>query len=142
MLSASNLDGPAFNTRRTAQCTSSEDTTLQSDALEPNILDAPSTTPKSLTMERLQALLQMQKTYPFCKQISKWLSNGKAPKHETSLFLHVKRLLYKHVTDSHKKFLAPVIPKAWRYIVLVEAHDKLSHQGATGTYCLIKCQYD
>ena len=34
-----------------------------------------------------------------------------------------------------------MIPKAWKYTVLVEAHDKLGHQGATWTYCLIKCQY-
>ena len=34
-----------------------------------------------------------------------------------------------------------MIPKAWKYTVLVEAHDKLGHQGATQTYCLIKCQY-
>ena len=26
-------------------------------------------------------------------------------------------------------------------MVLVEAHDKLGHQGNTHTYCLIKCQY-
>ena len=43
--------------------------------------------------------------------------------------------------DSYQKFLALVIPKAWKYTVLVEAHDKLGHQGATLTYCLIKCQY-
>ena len=66
MLSATNLDGPAFNTRsRTAQCTSSEDTTPQSDAVAPDVIDTPSTTPKSLTMDRLQALLQMQKMDPF-----------------------------------------------------------------------------
>ena len=40
-----------------------------------------------------------------------------------------------------KNFLALVIPKAWRYTVLVETHDKLRHQGTTCTYCLIKCQY-
>ena len=34
-----------------------------------------------------------------------------------------------------------VIPKSWKYIVLVEAHDKPGHQGTTHTYCLIKCQY-
>ena len=83
----------------------------------------------------------MQKTDPFCKHISKWLSNGKAPKHEADLFLHVKGLLYKHVTDSNQNFWALVIPKAWKYTVLVEAHDKLGHQGATCTYCLIKHQY-
>ena len=89
----------------------------------------------------LQALFQMQKMDPFCKQISKWLSNGKVLKHEANLFLHVKGLLYKHVTDSNTKFLALVIPKAWKYTALVEAHDKLGHQGTTWTYCLIKCQY-
>ena len=77
----------------------------------------------------------------FCKHIWKWLPNGKAPKHEADLFLHVKELLYKHITDSHQKFLALVIPKAWKYTVLVEAHDKLEHQGATWTYCLLRCQY-
>ena len=45
------------------------------------------------------------------------------------------------MTDSCQKFLALVITKAWKYIVLVEAHDKLGHQGATLTYCLIKWQY-
>ena len=39
------------------------------------------------------------------------------------------------------EILALVIPKSWKYIVLVEAHNKLGHQGATHTYCLIKCQY-
>ena len=73
----------------------------------------------------------MQKMVPFCKCILKQLSNRKAPKHESNLFIHVKGLLYKHVTDSNLKYLAPVIPKAWKYTVLVEAHDKLGHQGAT-----------
>ena len=40
--------------------------------------------------------------------------------------------------DSGKKFLALVVPKSWKYTVLVEAHDKLGHQGNTCTYCLIK----
>ena len=43
--------------------------------------------------------------------------------------------------DSYQNILALVIPKAWKYTVLVEAQDKLGHQGATQTYCLIKCQY-
>ena len=72
MLSATNPDGPAFNIRsRTAQHTSSEDTTSQSDAVTPDVMDTPSTTPKLLTMDRLQELLQMQKMDPFCRQISK-----------------------------------------------------------------------
>ena len=96
---------------------------------------------KLLTTDRLEALLQMQRTDPFCKHISKHLSNRKAPKHEADLFLHVKGLLHKHVTDSNQRFLALVILKEWKYTLLVEAHDKLGHQGATHTYCLIKHQY-
>ena len=53
----------------------------------------------------------------------------------------MKGLLYKHIRDSNKKFLALVIPKAWKYTILVEAHNKLGYQGTTHTYCLIKCQY-
>ena len=83
----------------------------------------------------------MQGTDPFCNCISKYLSNRKAPKHEIDLFPHMKGLLYKHVPDSHQRFLAPVIPKAWKYTVLVEAHNKLGYQVATHTCCLIKHQY-
>ena len=53
----------------------------------------------------------------------------------------VRGLLYKHVTDSGHNFLALVIPKSWKYTVLVEAHDKLGHQGNSHKYCLIKHQY-
>ena len=104
-------------------------------------MPTPDLTPKSLTTDRLEALLQMQKADSFCKQISKQLSNGKAPKHETDLFTHIKGLLYKHITDSGQKLLALVIPISWKYMVLVEAHDKLGHQGNTHTYCFIKRQY-
>ena len=50
--------------------------------------------PKSLTARTgsLQALLQMQKTDPFCKRISKHLFNGKGPQHETDLFTHLRGL--------------------------------------------------
>ena len=90
-------------------------------------------TPQSLTADRLEGLLQMQRTHPFCKHISKCLSNGP--------FHHVKGLLYKYIIDSGQNFLALVIPKSWKYTVLVEAHDKLGYQGNTCTYWLIKCQY-
>ena len=43
--------------------------------------------------------------------------------------------------DSGKQFLALIIPKSWKYTVLVEAHNKLGHQGNSCTYCLIKRQY-
>ena len=43
--------------------------------------------------------------------------------------------------DSGKQFLALIIPKSWKYTVLVEAHNKLGDQGNSHTYCLIKRQY-
>ena len=81
------------------------------------------------TAECLDALQQMQRTGPFCKCISRRLLNGKAPHHEFDIFTRVKGLLYKHIMDAGKKFLTLVIPKSWKYTVLVEAHDKLGHQG-------------
>ena len=33
-------------------------------------------------------------------------------------------------------FLALVIPKSWKFTVLVEAHDKLGHQGNNHTYLI------
>ena len=117
------------------------DTPTSQPDVTPEGTEATGPTPKSLTANGLQALLQMQKTAPFCKWISKYLSNGKAPQYETDLFIHVKGLLYGHVTDSKEIFLALVIPKAWKYTLLIEVHDNLSHQGTTQTYCLIKCQY-
>ena len=91
-----------------------------------------------LTADHLDALLQMQRTDPFCKCISKRLLNGRAPHHEFDTFTHIKGLLYKHVSDAGKQFLALVIPKSWKFTILVEAHDKLGHQGNNHTYCLIK----
>ena len=141
MLSVTNSDGAPFNTRsQTHQCISMNTSTSQPDIML-EVSEVPDPTPKPQTANRLEALLQMQKTDPFCKRVSKCLSSGKAPQHKMDLFTHVKGLLYKHVTDSGQKFLALVIPKSWKYTVLVEVHDKLGHQGNTCTYCLIKCQY-
>ena len=117
------------------------DTSAAQPSITPEISPVPNTTPKSMTADRLEALLQMQKTYPFCKHISKCLSNGKALQHEVDLFTHVKGLLYKHITELGQKFLPLVIPKSWKYTVLVEAHDKSGHQGNTCTYCLINHKY-
>ena len=131
LLSIGNSDRPAFNTRsQTHQWLTMDTSTVQPDVM-PEISKALDPTPKSLTADRLEALLHMQRSDPFCKRISKCLSNGKAPKHETDIFTHVRVLLYKHVTDSGKKFLALVIPQSWKYTILVEAHDKLGHQGNT-----------
>ena len=127
ILSVTDTDGPTINTRsQTCAHLSTHIFTLP-----PDVSDAKDPTPKSLTVDRLQVLLQMQKTDPFCKRISKRLSYGKAPQHETDLFIHVRGLLYKHVNDSGQKFLDLVLHKSWKYTVLVEAHDKLGHQGNT-----------
>ena len=140
LLSIADSDGPAFNTRgQTHQCLSTDTYTVQSNVM-PEVSKVPNPTPKSLTADRLEALLQMQKTDAFCKRISKCLSSGKAPQHETDLFTHTRGLLYKYVTDPGHKFLALVIPKSCKHTVLVEVHDKLGHQGNTHTFCLIKCQ--
>ena len=146
MLSISNTDGPAFNTRSQTQQhfapdTSTAQPSVTPNTVTPNTTSTPDPTPKSLIVDRLEALLQMQKTDPFCKQISKHLSNEKAPKHETELFTHIRGHLYKHITFSRQKFPAPVIPKSWKYTILVEAHIKLGHQGNTHTYCVIKQQH-
>ena len=131
MLSVSNTDGQAFNTRSQSQQHLASDPSTAQPSITPDITSSPDPTPKALTADRLEAPLQMQKTDPFCKQISKCLSNGKVPKHETELFTHIKGLLYKDITDSGQKFLGLVIPKSWKYTVLVEAHDKLGHQGTS-----------
>ena len=82
--------------------------------ITPDVSSDTSPTPKFLTVDSLEDLLQMQKTDPFCKCISKCLFNGKALQHKTDIFTHVKGLLYKHVMDSGQKFLALVIPKSWK----------------------------
>ena len=45
------------------------------------------------------------------------------------------------MSDAGKQFLALVVPKSWKFTILMEAHDKLGYQGNNCTYCLIKCQY-
>ena len=141
MLSVSNTDGPAFNTRNQTQQHLTPDTSTAQPSITHEDSPVPNPTPKSMTVDRLEAFLQIQKTYLIWKWISKCLSTRKALQHETDLFNHVRGLLYKHATDSGQKFLALVIPKSWKYTVLVEAHDKVGHQGNTHTYCLIKHQY-
>ena len=141
MFTASPIDGPTFNTRSHIQTTPSNTPPTPHPDVLPRISQEMNPTPKPLTMDRLEALLQMQRTDPFCKCISKRLLNGKAPHHEFDTFTHMKGLLHKHVMDSGKQFHALVIPKSWKYTVLVEAHDKLGHQGNSHTYCLIKRQY-
>ena len=141
MLTATNSDGPAFNTKSKTshQCettTNTDPSNTQPDKEAVTLVETmQDVTPKPLIDNRHEAQLQMQEMDP---SISKWLSNGKAPKHEANLFTHVKGLLYKHIMSANQTFMALIIPKAWKYTILVEAHGKLRHQGITCTYCLIK----
>ena len=65
LLSVMNSKRPAFNTRsQTCQHLSVDTSTAQPDVM-PEVSEVPDPTPKSLTAERLAALLQIQKTYPF-----------------------------------------------------------------------------
>ena len=82
MLTASYADGPAFNTRSHTQTTSPNTTSTPDPNLSPRISKEMNPNPKLLTADRIGALLQMQRTDPFCKCISRWLLNGKAPQHE------------------------------------------------------------
>ena len=84
------------------------------------------------------SIKEMQSTDPFCKHITKRLLNKTAPKHELDTFYIHNGLLYRYVSDYSKDFCALVIPKAWRYMILVETHDKMGHQGNNRTYSLIK----
>ena len=93
MLTTTTYNGPAFNTRSKTshQCPTTANTELLStqpikETVTPDLTTVKTTedvTPKPLTDGRHEALIKVQKTYPFCKCISKWLSNGKAPKHKT-----------------------------------------------------------
>ena len=140
MLTVHSTDGPAFHIRSCTQNTSTT-TSTPHPYMTLQISQEPTTTPEPLTAEYLEALLQMQRTDPFWKHISRRLLNGKAPHHEFDTFTHVKGLLYKHITDAGKQFLTLVIPKSWKYTALMEVHDKLGPQGNSHTYCLIKHQY-
>ena len=71
MLAASSTDRPAFLTRSHTQHTSSSATSTPHLDTVPQISQEPTTTPKPLTADHLDALLQMQKTDPFHKCISK-----------------------------------------------------------------------
>ena len=141
MLTVTHTDGPALTLevahKRTLPILAQPHTQM----FHHRFLKEATSTPKPLTVDRLEALLQMQRAGPFCKCISKHLLNGKAPQHEIDTFTHIKGLIYKHVMDSGKQFLALIILKSWKYPVLVEAYNKLGHQGNSCTYCLTKRQY-
>ena len=75
------------------------------------------------------SIKEMRLTDPFCKCIVKRLLNKTAPEHELKTFFIHNGLLYRYASDHSKDFCALVIPKAWRYTILVKTHDKIRHQG-------------
>ena len=87
------------------------------------------------------SIQEMQSTDPFCRHITKRLLNKTAPEHELKTFFIHNGLLYRYALDHSKDFCTLVIPKAWKYTILVETHDKIGHQGNNCTYSLIKRQY-
>ena len=111
MLTASLSDRPAFHTRSHTQSTSDSTSALHTDTA-PHIFQDATTTPKPITADHLDTLLQTQRTDPFCKCISRTLLNSKAPHNKFDTFTHVKGLLYKHIMDADKKLFVLVIPKS------------------------------
>ena len=69
MLTVSHTDGPAFNTRSCTQKDSPDTTSTTQPDVSPQISQEATPTPKPLTADRLEALLQMQRTDPFCSHI-------------------------------------------------------------------------
>ena len=111
---------------------------LQSRETNP---DNDTTSNNSVNNPKDTLIKEMQSTDPFCKRIMKRLLNKTAPEHELKTFFIHNDLLYRYASDHSKDFCALVIPKAWRYTILVETHDKMRHQGNNQMYSLIKRQY-
>ena len=88
MLTASVNDGPGFHTR--SHTNISDPISTPPVIPQPHISQDNNPTPKFLTADCRDALLQMQCTDPFCKCISKRLLNGKTPHHEANTFTHIQ----------------------------------------------------
>ena len=71
MLTAIHTDRLAFNTRSHTQNTSPDTTSIPHSDVSPWISQEATSTPKPLTADRLEALLQMHRTDPFWKCVSK-----------------------------------------------------------------------
>ena len=95
--------------------------------MEP-ILDNKTTSNNCENNPKDTSIKEMQSTNPFCKCIMKRLLNKTAPEHEMRTFFIHNGPLYRYASDHSEDFCALVIPKAWRYTILVETHDKMGHQ--------------
>ena len=127
----------AVTTRSRTRKTPTDKETEKPQPMEP-ILDNDTTSNNSQNNPKDTSIKEMQSTDPFCKCIVKRLLNKAAPEHEMKTFFIHNGLLYRYVSDHCKDFCTLVIPKAWRYTILVETHDKMGHQGNDQTYSLIK----
>ena len=90
MLPITHTNGPASNTRSCTKKDSPVATSTPHPNVSPSISPNATQIPKPLTADILEALLQMQRTDPFCRHISKCLFNGKALQHETDVFTHIR----------------------------------------------------
>ena len=117
MLTASINDGPPFHTRSHTQSIS-DPTSTPPVIPQLHISQDDTPIPKSLTADRWDALLQMQRTDPFCKCISKRLLNGKAPHHKVHTSTHIKGLLYKHVSDAGNNHMYCLIKHQYYWKVM------------------------
>ena len=102
--------------------------TKKLQSMKPNS-DNDTTSNNSQNNPKDTSIKEMQSTDPFCKCIMKRLLNKTAPEHELRTFFIHNGLLYRYASDHSKDFCTLVIPKAWRYTILVETHDKMGHQG-------------
>ena len=130
----------AVTTRSGARKTPTNKETKKLQSMEPNS-DNETTSNNSQNNPKDTSIKEMQLTDPFCKHIVKRLLNKTAPEHELKTFFIHNGLLYRYASDHSKDFCTLVIPKAWRYMILVETHDKMGHQGNNRMYSLIKRQY-
>ena len=78
ILTVTHTNRPTSNTRSCTKKDSPDTIFTPHPDVSPSISPDATQTPKPLTVDRLEALLQMQRTDPFCRCISKHLFNGKA----------------------------------------------------------------
>ena len=113
----------AVTTRSGSRKTPTDKETEEPQPIE-RILDNDTTSNICQNNSNDTSIKEMQLTDPFCKRIVKRLLNKTAPEHEMKTFFICKGLLYRYASDHSKDFCVLVIPKAWKYTILVEIHDK------------------
>ena len=151
MLTATNWDRPAFNTRSKTShhCQTNMDTEPSSiqtikETVTPDVTTVDTTqdiTLKPLSADGCKTLLQMQKIDPFLKASP---NSYQMARHNSMrpIYSHTLRDYYTHTSWMEITNLwHSSYQKSWKYTVLVEAHDRLAYQGTTHMYCLIKQQY-